>query len=233
MYSIWSHTSIHDGAAPASDSSLQNSRPSTQGRESRRNGPIAGPIQRNASSYVWMTVPKNYRYVEPLVHFVFANALSRECQDDGVLTGILLGPIIASALLHSSLQQRHITSPQVNSFWRIEAPAILPNSQPPLAALDALILSRRNLVDLATFCSTLLLSQVIASWIHEWRYSTKNAPDGERASVPRREGRKVGLYVLFTFGTTLGALCLKFLAQDAALGIWQSASLTFSCLRTC
>lgn len=173
-----------------------------------------------------MTVPKNYRYVWTLVHVVFTENLSRECHDDGVLTGILLGPLIASALLHSSLQQKQTASPGLHSFWRIEAPAVLPNSQTPLTALDALILSRRNLVDLATFCSTLLLSQVIASWIFEWRYTgNNNAPDGERASVPRQEGRKVGLYVLFTLSATLGALCIKALTLEAGLGIWQSTLL--------
>ena len=179
-----------------------------------------------------MTVPKNYRYVVSLVHFVFIEKLFRECHDDGVLTGVLLGPLIASALLLSSLHQKQTESPGLNSFWRIEGPAVLPNSRTPLTPLDALILSRRNLVDLATFCSTLLLAQVIASWIFEWKYTLKdNALEGERASVPRQEGRKVGLYILFTFSTTLGALCIKALALDTGLGIWQSALLLFSSAR--
>ena len=179
-----------------------------------------------------MTVPKNYRYVVSLVHFVFTEEPSRECHDDGVLTGILLGPLIASALLHSSLHQKQTATPGLDSFWRIEEPVVLPNSRTPLTALDAIIHSRRNLVDLATFCSTLLLSQVIASWIFEWKYSLKNnALEDERASVPRQEGRKVGLYVLFIFSTTFGALCIKALTLDTGLGIWQSTLLLFSSAR--
>lgn len=83
------------------------------------------------------------------------------------------------------------------------------------------MLARRNLVNLATLCSALLLAQLIASWLFESRYA--NALDGERASVPRREGRKFGFYVLYTFGSTLAVLCLRALAVDAGLGIWQSA----------
>jgi hypothetical protein len=85
------------------------------------------------------------------------------------------------------------------------------------------VLARRNLVDLSTVCSTILLAQMSASWWFEsWYVRGANAPADERASVPRREARKFGLYVLFTFCATLGALCLRALAENAKLGIWQS-----------
>lgn len=72
-------------------------------------------------------------------------------------------------------------------------------------------------------CSALLLAQVSASWLFESQYvRSANAPEGERASVPRREGRKFGIYVLYTFSSTLVALSLRALAVDAGLGIWQS-----------
>lgn len=153
--------------------------------------------------------------------------LGRACRDDGVLTGVLLGPLIATALLFSSLQQSHSlfnpNSSPLPPSWRIELPAVLHNSHSPSTAIEALVLARRNLVDLSTICSTILLAQMSASWWFESRYVRgANAPADERASVPRREARKFGLYVLFTFCATLGALCLRALAENAKLGIWQS-----------
>jgi hypothetical protein len=85
------------------------------------------------------------------------------------------------------------------------------------------VLARRNLVDISTICSAILLAHVSSSWWFESQFARNpNAPEGERASVPRREGRKFGLYILFTFGSTLGVLCLRALVADAGLGIWQS-----------
>jgi dolichol kinase len=154
----------------------------------------------------------------------------RDCQDDGLLTGLLLGPLIAAALLYSSLRQMNsLSSPDMHilpASWLIEHPAVLHNSQSPAKAVQALVLARRNLVDISTICSALLLAHVSASWWYESQFvRNPNAPEGERASVPRREGRKFWLYILFIFSSTLGILCLRAGATHTGLGIWQS---TFS-----
>lgn len=152
----------------------------------------------------------------------------RDSQDDGLLTGLLLGPLIASGLLITALrQQGHISANPdyklLPAAWRIEAPIILNDHVLPISVIEALVLSRRNLVNIATVCSTILLAQVVASWWYESRYVlARNAPEGERASVPRREGRKLALYVLFMLGSTFAALCVRALAVDAGAGIWQS-----------
>lgn len=107
--------------------------------------------------------------------------------------------------------------------WLIERPSVLHNPQSPPSAVHALVLARRNLVDVSTVCATILLSQVTASRWYESRFvRSSNAPEGERASVPRREVRKFGRYLLFTFGSTVGVLCLRALSGNIGLGIWQS-----------
>lgn len=84
-------------------------------------------------------------------------------------------------------------------------------------------MSRRNLVDLATFCSTILLFHVLASWWLEARYRTwTNTSEGERWSVPRGETRRTFYYILFTFGVSIGALGLKVILKVYGSGIWQS-----------
>jgi dolichol kinase len=144
-----------------------------------------------------------------------------------MFTGLLFGPIIATALLYSSVQLSS-TLPRASSplpaGWLIEPPAQLVNPQGQYTALEALVLSRYNLVDLATFCSTLLLFHVCASWWIEARYrKCAYTPEGERGSVPRSEGLRSRNYVLFTFGVSLGALCIRALLEEVGYGIWQRA----------
>lgn len=102
---------------------------------------------------------------------------------------------------------------------------MLSNLGKPLSLLQALVLSRRNAVSLATLCSTILLVHVCASWGFEALYRRRtNVAEGERASVPRSEARKSWLYVLFTSAVCLGLLALRFLFERAHLGVWQGAS---------
>ena len=102
----------------------------------------------------------------------------------------------------------------------------LPHSSKPVTPAEALLLSRRYLVSQATFCATILLVHVIASWVTEARHRRKLViPEGEVSSVPRKEGRRTYLYVLFTISVTLWILCVRIALKEAHLGIWQSMSL--------
>ncbi|KAG5645550.1 hypothetical protein DXG03_005825 [Asterophora parasitica] len=105
--------------------------------------------------------------------------------------------------------------------WRIEAPLELPTSTRALTAIEALTLSRYGLVDLATFCSAILLLHICASWWLEARYSTGNTTIGERASVPRSEGLRSWYYILFTLVVSAGIFGVKLLLQSQGWGIWQ------------
>lgn len=160
-----------------------------------------------------------------IVVFRLITSLFRESPDDGILTGLLFGPLIASALLYSSIQQAKsatiLPHNPLPPSWKMEPPLHLVNPLAPPTALEALILSRYNLINLATFCSMIFLFHVCASWWIEARY---RAPESERASVPRSQGRRSWFYLLFTFGVSLGAYCLRVLFAEVGWGIWQRLS---------
>lgn len=145
--------------------------------------------------------------------------------DDGVFTGLLLGPLIASGLLVAALRLAAGLSTHTDLLpkgWRIEAPAELFGSQRHYSALEALVLSRYSLVNLGTFCSTILLVHVCASWWLEARAcKSGNTPEGERASVPRSEGLRSWYFIVFAFGVSIGGLGVKVLLQLQGIGIWQ------------
>lgn len=108
--------------------------------------------------------------------------------------------------------------------WLIEPPRVVSNLRPPLDAAHALLVSRRNLVSLSTFCATILIVHVCASRVTEARHRRKvQVPAGELHHVPRKESRRTYLYILFTVSVTLWILCVKIaLAEFAKVGIWQS-----------
>lgn len=99
---------------------------------------------------------------------------------------------------------------------------MLSNNTYPRTALEALLVSRRSLISLSTFCSTILIVHVCASRITEARHRRKiKVPDGELSHVPRKEGRRAYLYVLFAVSVTLWILCVKIALAEAQLRIWQ------------
>jgi dolichol kinase len=107
--------------------------------------------------------------------------------------------------------------------WIIEPPLKLSNARSPEDALRVLILSRMNLVNVSTLCSTMLLLHVCASWFYEarCRKTRPGVPEGERASVPRSEVRRFWLFVFFGLSVTIGSLCLRLLSDALGVGIWQ------------
>ncbi|KAG6850685.1 hypothetical protein H0H93_009843 [Arthromyces matolae] len=222
LYSLWTHSNLTYSQPLTSSPYSSSSSPSPTITRPPPLSPRAADTKgRNSSlittpktdfGFIWMTVPKNYR----------------ESSDDGVFTGLLLGPLIAAGLLISALRMESVdtlmTSP-LPPEWRIEAPAELHNSPDVPTALAALIRARYNLVDLGTLCSTILLLHVCASWYHEARYSRRgNAAEGERTSVPRSEARRSLYYILFTLAVTCGIFALKVYLQSRNLGIWEHLS---------
>lgn len=130
------------------------------------------------------------------------------------------------------LSMRSAADPATNRLppeWLIESPKVLAGSA--LDAAHALYVSRRNLVSLSTFCSTILIVHVCASRVTEARHRRKvQVPAGELNHVPRKESRRTYLYALFTISVTLWILCVKImLTEFAMLGIWKSAYLVPRC----
>jgi hypothetical protein len=159
-----------------------------------------------------MTVPKNYR----------------TSSDDGLLTGLIFGPLITSALYYVALKFDTLpTDASKPPFWYIEAPWHLGNDT-SLTPPQALALSRRSAVDLSTLCSLTLPVHVCASHWFEWRYRKQHkVSEGERGSVPRSEARKMWLYTVFTFLVCAFLLGLRFALDRAGLGIWKTSLLVY------
>jgi dolichol kinase len=147
---------------------------------------------------------------------------SRTSSDDGLINGLILGPLITSALYYVALNfDKHPAGTAQPPFWHIEAPWRLGNGT-SLTPLQALILSRRNAVDLSTLCSTTLLIHVYSSHWFEWRHRRHHkVSEGERGSVPRSEARKGWLYIFFTLLVSSILLGLRFVLDRAQVGLWQ------------
>jgi dolichol kinase len=178
--------------------------------------------QKTDFGFIWMSVPKNYRCVLQICATTIERLMvSRESLDDGSFTGLLLGPLIASALLFSALQPTYSQGPVLPQGWRIEAPAELQGSDVTYSAHEALILSRYSLVDLGTCCSAIFMFHICASWWLEARYrKAGDSPEGERASVPRSERLRTWYYVLFTVCVSTGAMMLKVWLKLMGYKIW-------------
>lgn len=135
-----------------------------------------------------------------------------------------MGPLIAAALLVSSLRLASNPSNPLPAAWLIEAPAELLGQNGNYTALEALVLSRYNLLDLSTFCSSILLLHVCASWWLESRYAESTSTlIGERRSVPRSEALRTWYYIVFTLATSVGAVILKAMFHHCGFGFWQRA----------
>ncbi|KAJ6570202.1 hypothetical protein DFH09DRAFT_1277797 [Mycena vulgaris] len=188
--------------------------------------------------FIWMSVPKNYR----------------DSGDDGILTALLLGPLIAAALLCTSLTGLHASDADgLPPGWAIDPPLRLPaRNTRALAPPAALLRGRYNLLSLATLTSAMLLLHVCASrWLEE-RTSRVRATsasavvngspngnaaalsgngnaaamsEGERRSVPRSEGWRSLYFVLFTLGVSGAFLVLRVALQYSGVGLWQHLSL--------
>ncbi|KAJ8692828.1 dolichol kinase [Pleurotus ostreatus] len=224
IYIIWAHTSIskHPSVSAALPKLISFSplalrfhytnsggRP-TDVRETKRS-PAPPVVRKSDFGFIWMSVPKNYR----------------ESSDDGILTALLFGPLIASALLYSSLQRAFSPSNQdlLPTGWLIEPPIQLPRQTDAINILGALIGSRFNILDISTLCSTLLLIHVwSSSWLEAQHSRRANAPEGERSSVPRSEGSRLWYYVLFTIGVSSVVLGLNLWLESAKIGLWQHMS---------
>ena len=140
----------------------------------------------------------------------------RNSLDDGVLTGLLLGPLITSACLYTSMK-----SPP-REGWVIEEPPILHRSKSFFSASEALILSRRQLLQQTTLCSFIFLMHLAASRKAEARHRARyNTPEGERGSVPRNELHRNYLYAVLAIAVSLMSLFLRFIFAYSGIPIWQ------------
>jgi hypothetical protein len=178
----------------------------------------------------------------------------RECLDDGAMFAILLAPMVASAMLHASLSQL-ATDPDspLPLGWRIEQPLVLLSTPirdvgkaygsitDTVRAISALATSRRNLVQLCTLLSFVLMVQLMYSRRHGKRLlrsaSMPAAENVERDSVDsgrpgtqpsvgqywlrRGELRRNGSVIGFAFIVTAGCIGVKAVTAYVGRGVWS------------
>lgn len=195
--------------------------PTAPGKDDTRRGahPLddGEPWGIGARGCVWGTEEREYRYVASAQSSQLELAdrprnvrlICSECLDDGALFALLLGPLIASGMLHDTLRRLTSTTPHLRPRkWEIEPPMVL-DSTPMrfgifeslsggrgdiVKALSALATSRRNLVQLFTLCSFVLLVHLVRSLHLEVKLarastvsSTTVAGTGEMSASMERE----------------------------------------------
>lgn len=136
--------------------------------------------------------------------------------DDGILTALLMGPYAAVSMLYGSL-----TTPNQSlrpTTWLVEAPATLPHSTTTMPAREALLCARRNLVQLTTLCSFVLLVQLC----------TSKQVDLSRIRTsfwfPKTRGRRSWLFVGYSLLISTAAVTFKIASDMLSLNIWQGMS---------
>lgn len=136
--------------------------------------------------------------------------------DDGVLTALLMGPYAAVSMLYGSLTTPNL--PLRPTSWLVEAPATLPRSTPNLPAREALLCARRNLVQLTTLCSFVLLVQLCTS--KQVNLSRIKAGFW----CPKTRGRRSWLFVGYSLLISAAAVTFHIASDILSLNIWQGKS---------
>ncbi|KAI6165715.1 Fph type histidine kinase [Pisolithus thermaeus] len=194
-YIVWAHTSLSKSTNSASVSPKKD--------DGRPLSPRTEPREGKRNSGTSIPLLKLY----PGFVWMSVPKNFRPCLDDGASTGC----IPEAGLLPPG--------------WLIEAPRVLTTGRSSLSALEALILSRRTLVDYAVLCSFILVVQILASSWYEARYRRRRSvPEGERGSVPRSEMRRTWLYSAFALVFTLILLVIRFFLAQYHIAIWQNIS---------
>lgn len=179
----------------------------------------------------WGTEAREYRY-DSLCKLPLT---IRECVDDGVLFALLLGPLVAAALLHAALTTlASAPGSALPGGWMIEPPLVLPSTPirrvaglpilpqtDAIRALSALATSRRNLVQLFTLCAFVLLVHLSCSLRLEVKLSKMDGVDGGTYWLRRGEWRRNGSAVGFSLLVTGGCLVVKVLTAYVNRGVWS------------
>jgi len=181
----------------------------------------------------------------------------RDCPDDGALFALLLAPLVAAGMLHSSLD--HLSDAPDTPLpqgWNIESPVVL-HSTPirllqgmtlfptdAIRALSALATSRRNLVQLFTLCSFVLLVHLARSLHLENKQakavarstspipgnpshhvSMEREPSGPTSAgsywLKRGEWKRTKSVVGFSFLVTICCLGVRVVTAFIGRGVWS------------
>jgi hypothetical protein len=133
--------------------------------------------------------------------------------DDGVLTALLMGPYAAVSMLYGSLTTPNL--PLRPPSWLVEAPATLPQSALKMPVREALLSARRNLVQLTTLCSFVLLVHLF----------TSKQVDLSRIKagswLPKKRGRRSWFFVGYSLLISAAAVTFHIASDMLSLNIWK------------
>ncbi|KLT40066.1 hypothetical protein CC85DRAFT_287856 [Cutaneotrichosporon oleaginosum] len=201
-----------------------------------------GPVGIGSRGCIWGTEEREYR----------------ECLDDGALFALLLSPLTAAAMLHGALTRLAAQPPKATlPGWTIEQPLLIPSTPvrritdtipgvlapgaegDAIRALSALATARRNLVQLFTLLSFVLLIQLTHSLRHEIKL-TRTAPgsptmsSGSESDTPMRphgtfwlkrgEWRRNRSVIAFAFFVTGCCVVVKIGTAYIGRSVWSDMS---------
>lgn len=130
--------------------------------------------------------------------------------DDGVLTALLLGPYVAASMLYGSITTPNL--PLRPLEWLVDEPAVLSKSILNLSARSALLNSRRNLVQLTTLCSFVLLVHLFTS--------RRVDVDRPLASTSKIRGWRSWAFVGYSLLITVAAIVFHVVCDVLELEVW-------------
>ncbi|CEH13703.1 dolichol kinase [Ceraceosorus bombacis] len=153
-----------------------------------------------ACGFIWSTDHRNYR----------------QCGDDGALSGLLMGPLLAAAALLAAIRETAGLanapngSPLPYPNWQIEGPlSLVQHARPTPDSLHQLVLSRCSLVSLQTLTSTILLLHLLGTrWIRR------------PADFPQSNWRRLGSFVVFEILVTGFVELVRELAARSGISFW-------------
>ena len=120
-----------------------------------------------------------------------------------------MGPYAAVSMLYGSLTTPNL--PLRPPSWLVEAPATLTQSALKMSAREALVCARRNLVQLTTLCSFVLLVHLC----------TSKQVDLSRIKAPKKRGRRSWLFVGYSLLISAAAVTFHIASDILSWNIWK------------
>jgi len=179
--------------------------PSSQVEQGHRRHPSPTASNKPKLSLLWMTTSKDYR----------------PDADDGVLTALLLGPATAASMLYGTFVSEHSTF--YPRGWLIEAPKYLHKSIDPIPPREALLNSRRSLVQLSTLCAFVLLTHMCTSRVTKTRQTASTNSSTSTTEPENKSRRGWRSWNFVGYATLISMVAVAFHVGCSALGleVWK------------
>ncbi|EJU04762.1 hypothetical protein DACRYDRAFT_47116 [Dacryopinax primogenitus] len=156
---------------------------------------------------LWMTEERDYR----------------DCIDSGIITALLLGPLVSASALLVSLPAAEFGSPlsSLSPRWLVEPP-LASSTIPPTVAL---VRSRRNMFEMASLCSFLISIHFESSRRADIRVAKEREGGVRSGLLPKSELRRFGSYVGMTVIMVSIAVGVKTAATSTGSSLWSELSM--------